>query len=156
MRIEELQVGDWVNVKMRDRETNKEKVKTGRVVEISPYYKRVGVAFTPEDAKRWFGTGFPPEAIEPIPLSDELLERNGFEFSSVIKLKERRLEKDNSGISLYTTDEESKNTGGYHITLCVDDKDIRDLSITLDMRIFFVHQLQHLIPLSKIKKEIEI
>lgn len=96
-----------------------------------------------------------PADIKPIPLTDEILEKNDFKHSCVLGLNEWRFECGNSGISLYTSKSE-KSVGGFHLTLCVDDKDIPAMSFTLDMCIIYVHQLQHALRLANVNKEITI
>lgn len=153
MNATELTVGDWVNVKTRDRQTNKDVVKAGRIVSIEPYFKHIGVAFTPEDAKRWFGFGFPPEYIEPLPLTAEILEKNIFkreeeergfsepycvyvnnDFQYIIKVYPKE------GMDRYSRLEIGEYDDNEYISLLINH----------------VHELQHALRLTGINKEITI
>ena len=153
MKPEELALGDWVNVKTIDKDTRKEVIKAGRVVELSPYYKRIGVALTKEDALRWFGIGFPPSSIEPIPLTAEILEKNGF-----------KREEEERGFSepycVYVNDD-------FQYVIKVYPKDGMDRYSRLEigeyddneymsLLINHAHELQHALRLAGVNKEITI
>lgn len=154
MKPEGLMLGDWVNVKTIDKNTRKEVIRAGRVVELSPYYKHVGVAFREEDSARWFGIGFPPSIIEPIPLTVEILERNGFRYDDT----------DTAGLDYYCLGEPGnetacivkksgldalKDTEEGQVVWCVyaGNCDVYD-------KVLYVHTLQHALRMSGINKEI--
>ena len=145
MKAEELMLGDWV---LYDGEP----VRIGRISDISPSEEHIMLCNALE------GT-FPasPERLQPIPITDDILENSGFVHSRCLGLSEHSSKVGQSGTYLYTsTSVREKMAGGYHLTITVDDKDIPEMSITFDMRVFNVHQLQHAMRLAGINKELTI
>lgn len=156
MNITDLMLEDLVNVKTIDKDTRKEVVKPGRVVELSPYFKRVGVSLIEEDALRWFGIGFPLSSIEPIPLTVEILERNGFRHDCT----------DTAGLDYYCLGEPGNETACIVKKSGLDAlKDTEEGQViwcfyagTIDVydKILYVHTLQHALRMSGINKEITL
>lgn len=95
------------------------------------------------------------ESLQPIPLTAEILEQNDFSRCRVARIDEWRFLCGNVLIILSTT-ERDKNIGGFHLTICVDGGDNQELEFALDMRCFYVHQLQHAMRLANIEKEVEL
>lgn len=145
MKAEELVLGDQA---LYDGEP----VRIVRLSDISPAEAHIMVCNALE------GT-FPasPERLQPIPIADDILEDSGFVHSRCLGLSEYSFKVGQSGIYLYTsTSGREKMVGGYHLTITVDDKDIPEMSITFDMRVFNIHQLQHAMRLAGINKEFTI
>ena len=88
--------------------------------------------------------------IEPIPLTPEILEKNGFEKNELIESYNHYCGMDNR-VSL--NDDfyyiNSRNTWYVHV-------DSEDYSTIAGCELTYVHELQHLLRLCKIDKEIEL
>ena len=93
------------------------------------------------------------EDVRPIPLTTKILKKNNFSRLRVANIDEWRFLCGNVLISLSTT-ERDKDIGGFHLTICVDGGDNQDLAFALDMRCFYVHELQHAMRLANIEKEV--
>ena len=121
MRIEELSVGDWVAYNG----------KKYRIKEISSPYASVTL---------WGNNEQRDESIvliEPIPLTAEILEKNGFEKTAICTTY------------LYNSDIEITLYGdGWWRTIGLDEYSL--------YRLDGVHQLQHALRLAGIEKEIEV
>lgn len=128
MNIQELSVGDWVKC-------------NGFKATIAGYNAESGSiqVLTKQKNKMWFGI----EAIESIPLTAEILEKNGLEF----------IDDGNDAIIFLCCDM-------YWARLCVGDcfwsigvhsKDRLD-AVMCDVK--YVHQLQRAVKLAGIEKEI--
>lgn len=140
MKPTELMIGDWVNVKTTNRDTRKEETKPGRIVEISPYFKNAGIAFDINDFKRHYGFNQPLASLAPIPLTGEVLERNGFKKSEVFD--EWKYEENDVSIQWKP----------YPLLfLQIETEDAR-LSIDCG----HVHELQHALQLCGVERELEL
>lgn len=132
MKANELMIGDWVDVYCEDRYEN-------------GFYKP-GQIYGIHDNEVCFGTGldfpwFPldePDTIEPIPLTKEILHKNGFcgEVGLWINVgDERVLEYYDHRLSLYCTEEGNQE-------------------LLFRCQCFYVHEFQHILKLYGIEKEI--
>lgn len=142
MKATELQLGDWVTVNRTDKDTHKVKSETGRVVELDPYYNRVGVAFEDRDFHRHFGTGHTPNTIEPIPLTAEIFINNGFDKNP-----------DNT-FSMFH-ERETDIADGFSVVLHPCDDGWRVFGFHFFV-VRYVHELQQLLRLLKILKDIKL
>ncbi len=122
MKANELMIGDLV----LDTRTN-------RPLRVNPFMAEIEV---PE----W----------QPIPLTSEILEKNGFEKAENIQLYYYYLGIDDR-VSLhdYVYDINSSNTWHVHI----DSEDYRSIA---SCELTYVHELQHILRLCKIDKEIVV
>ena len=127
---ENLMVGDWVKFKGSDL-YHQVKVVSNKSIKF--------------DNQKWFAKS----SVEPIPLTPEILEKNGFKPY----IPENHLE------TVYACQDVSKavadelyalwpyQDGSFYLLLRVDGKDM----VRIDVR--YVHQLQHALRLCGIKKE---
>lgn len=87
---------------------------------------------------------------EPIPITPEILEKNGFEKAEDIQLYYYCLGIDDRvSIHDYAYDINSSNTWHVHI-------DSEDYSTIANCELTYVHQLQHILRLCEIDKEIKV
>lgn len=135
MKVNEIMVGDLFSF-------------NGNKYKIEDIYKRgaIHVEDYPEGGRAEFITDFILEELQPIPLTDEILEKNGWELCD-----------DNAKFfpgtwvgSILLRKEE----GGFRI-LAVSDYDDEDTNDT-PFIIRYVHELQHAMRMCGINKEIII
>ena len=122
MKAEDLMIGDWVLVKELDF-SNLTNV-------ISEYQHQIRL----KDFAEMYNAG-EYKKYEPIPLTTEILEKNGFYNSVLI--------------------DDYKITDGVHYN--IDSKQILfgfEYGTVLEIDCCYVHELQHALKLCKIKKEI--
>ena len=128
-RVADLTVGSWVNVKHAHRESTNERVKgvnKNGVVIVNHF--------------------FDAENISPIPLTTEILVKNGWEwhdadakFFSETWVGSLLLRKEEEGFRILAVSD-------------YDDEDTNDTPFTIR----FVHELQHALRLFGTEKEIEL
>lgn len=125
MKVEDLMVGDWVYITEHPMKKEAKQVKP-------EHFLRSLVAF------------------EPIQLTPEILEKNGFEKAENIQLYYYCLGIDDR-VSLhdYVHDINSSNTWHVHI-------DSEDYCTIANCELTYVHELQHLLKLCGIDKEIKL
>ena len=132
IKISDLSIGDWVKC-------------NGFKATIAGYNAESGSiqVLTKQKNKMWFGI----EDIEPIPLTPEILEKNGF---------------DKNNEYLYTIALENDITlgvrtqsDGYLFELKREKRRIGEL-LGIFRGIYNVHQLQHALRLAGVEKDIEI
>lgn len=143
MKAEELMLGDWV---LYDGEP----VRIGRISDISPSEEHIMVCNALE------GT-FPasPERLQPIPITMEILQKNGFRYDPT----------DTAGLEYYSLGDPGKETltvvkkTGLDAFEDVDNGQIV-WSVYADIDIYdkvvYIHELQHALHMSHINKEITI
>ena len=153
MKANELMIGDWVEF------TSKYGYGTGQIAAIEP---REGAAEpttfsiikNKQDGSHFY-VGVSKNCVRPIPLTAEILEKNGFkndfyEEESVADYHTIRLE----GYSL------RHNIGevdGYLVTWCNGGINVTtDFHGCVQKDIPYVHELQHALRLCGIEKEIEL
>ena len=135
MKVEELMIGDWVKISHLN--------KIGKVYRIDRANGKGNGFAAVIDGDYYEGN------LEPIPLTTEILEKNGFE-----KTWQDNFVYDNEDIGLIITfhPKETNYTNGIY-----DYIDIEKGCVTItEMPIEFVHQLQHALRLCGIEKEIEL
>ena len=137
MRIEELSVGDWVMFRPNDKVFITEPKFTETIARVTAIGK-TDVCLEHKD-RGW--EAIPLECIEPIPLTAEILEKNGFE-----ELKDKswvghnhhcHIQPHRSSWTLLA------NKRGFYRTIRFEN-------------LAFVHELQHALRLAGIEKEIEV
>lgn len=133
MRLCELMVGDLV-------------LHDGKVIRVDAVHKRKIGYHKTKDKLTWLFCG----QFEPIQLTHEILEKNGFEKDELIESYNHYCGMDNR-VSL--NDDfyyiNSRNTWYVHI-------DSEDYSTIASCELTYVHELQHILRLCKIKKEVVI
>lgn len=144
MKATELMIGDWVIRKGVPEEPM-------RVYDIKT---SVGIVYLDQDGR---GITEKFENIEPIPLTPEILEKNGFTKYDVGHnvVGWSIMDDDNlySAIPFTLTDNDFDTESGKYKWGPVEDD--REESFVREMgRINYVHELQHLLKQCKIKKEI--
>lgn len=123
MDCKDLMIGDWVSYLGFYNKV----IYIGQKVSI---YNGKGTEFTTD-----------PEHIRPIPLTEDILVKNGWDFTK-------------SDYSVYCKEdthgdvELSKDQDGFYLSINCDEYVI--------LRIYYVHQLQHLLRLCGIEKKIEL
>lgn len=150
MKAEDLMIGDWVYVKVQVDDTGTEPVfetTPKRVTELTKGINGIYVEGT---------SGFAGAEITPIPLTPEILEKNGFElYICAEKYRNSRYYECadwNIGwcIHIYPLPD-----GGYYME--IDSLMDRYLTKTLIHRVISsVHELQHGIQYGEIEKEVVV
>ena len=134
MRVSELQIGDYVNYR-------------GQVIKVTSLYDKGGsneVGWSNKESV-WVNA----DNVEPIPLTPEILEKNGFE-----KQWQDNYEyfNDDENLNIIFHPKSSNYTNGAY-----DYIDIEKGCLTInEMPISFVHELQHTLRLCETDKEIEL
>jgi len=123
MKASDLMVGDWVSYCGFYNKV----IYIGQKVSM---YNGKGTEFTTD-----------PEYIRPIPLTEEILVKNGWDFT---KRKYGVYCKEDTNHDA----ELSKDGDGFYWSINTDEYEI--------LRIDYVHKLQHLLRLAGIEKEIEL
>lgn len=140
IKISELSIGDWVRVDDFD------KVLIKRVSAIDGTRNQIGIIKNNRGGIYWYCE----DEINPIPLTPEILEKNGFvrgEYSEIREYNEWEIG-------------EWDNLPYVSVKLDIDRQVIRVTNRGRDMFIadkeVYVHQLQHALRLAGVGKEIEI
>ena len=134
MKASELQIGDWVRIHYKGEST---------IAKVAEIYKNS--IFT-EDGE-WEGMEVEENDIVPIPLTPEILEKNGFENvgQDVYQIEERPFwvwwesDRRRLGVDVDESSQIEENFGE-----------------VLRLPVVYVHELQHAIRLCQIEKEIEL
>lgn len=140
IKISELSVGDWVRVDDFD------KVLIKRVSAIDGTRNQIGIIKNNRSSIYWYYD----DEFEPIFLTPEILEKNGFERGEYSEIRE------------YNEWEigEWDNPPYVSVKLDIDRQVIRVTNRGRDMFIaekeVYVHQLQHALRLTGVEKEIEV
>ena len=139
MKANELMIGDWVLVKHLN--------KAGRVYRIDTANGKGNEFIALIDGD------FSINDIEPIPLTPEILEKNGFKFESPCI-------NDNKDAWVYEWPHEKPNHTPHVFLLMSHHNKARFPNFWIcapnDPDIVYVHQLQHALRLCGIEKEIEL
>lgn len=136
MKEQDIMLGDWVKCEG----------KPYRITQIGDILDMAN------DEKSWLAY---PEEVSPIPLTLEILEKNGFENDfyeeeSVADYHAIRLEG-------YTLKYKIGQIDGYLVTWCNGGVNVTtDYNGCVQKDISFVHELQHALRLCGIEKEIEL
>ena len=145
IKISELSIGDWVRVDDFD------KVLIKRVSAIDGTRNQIGIIKNNRGGIYWYCN----DEIEPIPLTPEILEKNGFVYSRVSRWYKCELK------------DTQRTTIGVHFGLIgadrieissVDafDEDWNTIDVMINKPIKGVHQLQHALRLAGVEKEITL
>lgn len=145
MKIEELSIGDWVCAKLAKWESDDADMtpplQVKRIDGIERHNLYVDL-FNP--ANNTIEHSAFVEDLIPIPLTPEILEKNGF---AKLGLSERRWENEEMCIAAV------RDTDGKYWVVCEADYN----RITpFDMYVYSVHDMQHALRLAGIEKEIEV
>ena len=131
MNVKSLQIGDYVNYR-------------GQIIKVTSLYDKGGsneVGWSDKESV-WVNA----YNVEPIPLTEDILEKNGFEkqFGNFI------YENDDENLRIEFYPKNINYTNG-----CYDYIDIEKGCVTItEMPIEFVHELQHALRLCGITREI--
>lgn len=139
LKVTDLMVGDWVICYHPSRLKSFEKVSVGLLHTM----QEQEYGHIKEDCPLF-------RIVEPIPLTSEILEKNGFEKAENIQLYYYCLGIDDR-VSLhdYVCDINSSNTWHVHI-------DSEDYCTIANCELTYVHELQQILRLCKIDKEIVV
>ena len=118
INIKDIQIGDWVMTEVG-------------MMRVAQIFKNHIDCDVPTGSKTWEIT-----MIEPIPLTPEILDKNGFVYNELPFVQGW----EQFGLTLH------RGSNGYHI----------GCGINVSLIIDYVHQLQHAIRLCGIEKEIKI
>lgn len=127
MKATDLMIGDFVNV-------NDIPLRVGAI-------RQDELGFFDNDYKIYWCSDDEFDRIDPIPLTEEILAKNGWDFSKKkygIYCKEDK----------FHDAELSRDDNGFYWSINTDEYEI--------LRVDYVHQLQHLLRLCGIDKEIEL
>lgn len=138
MKVNELMIGDWVS--------HFDEGKNCMVTELRG--RKVAVSYTDDNGNTKYSVLLPEMAFEPIPLTAQILEKNGFEYKEA--------------------DETCATESFHHWYLvgsrfAIDDdswwRSVKDGELHVKFGGFplkYLHQLQHALRLAGIDKEIEL
>lgn len=132
IKISNLSVGDWVKIKGTD--------KIVKIAQINGDLDEIRVF-----GYKYFYWFYDLSFIEPIPLTPEILEKNGFEESS-----KYRWSNPNIGCACLRF-----GTKYWDIRINGRNRAYRPTRISID-NILHTHELQHALRLAGVKKEIEL
>ena len=139
IKISELSIGDWVNQKMNDGAYQVQWIER----EMVGLIKHTG---TEEDGSIRL-TAVPLSFIEPIPITPEILENNGFEEGKRYDGWDTRVfSKDMVCVSMPSKDKWCR-------IIFYSEDGFYELSSAI---VHYVHQLQHALRLAGVEKEIEV
>lgn len=127
MKANELMIGDWVLYTGDGEPVVKYVAELTSLNQVYLYNHKL-------DPGSWIIVG--AKYVSPIPLTQEILEKNGFVYSDLPFEQSWQ----QYGLSIYGT------TGNYHI----------NCGMNVSMDVSNVHQLQHVFRLCGIEKEIEL
>lgn len=125
MKVSDLMIGDWV--KVVDDDTNE--IIIGKIKYIDGEHSNVNVIIFDDSVSYPFSI----DCIQPIPLTPEILKKNGFVYSDIPFEQSWQ----QFGLSIWGT------MGNYHISC----------GMNISMDVSNVHELQHAMKLCNIDKE---
>lgn len=157
MKAEELMVDDWVLAEGKPVQVTNISVLGGDVIRVINPFMSYDIAYASNIIALSNGAK-DINKIEPIPITEEILKKNGFKndviaqkaiiaegasnFSVILVSEDNR-------ITLNNIDEYINSFNKWHVH--IDTEDMRTMCTS---EITYVHELQHLLKLCKIKKEI--
>ena len=150
MKANELMTGDWIRVSNVPTNLESKIGKCGRVVELEHYpnYSSIAIKFDSE-LDVYFCEK--EDELEPIPLTQEILEKNGFKKEIGVKEVVFTYDDDDKNYRLVIHPKETNYCGIYtYIHIDVGCVGIEELPLE------YVHQLQHALRLCGIEKEITL
>ena len=127
MKANELMIGDWVLMDMNYSEDDPMYTR----LDYQPYQIQNGEDIDLAEETNCIGDA---SVYQPIPLTPEILEKNGFVYNEIPFV----LSYEQFGLSIYGIQ------GSYHI----------NCGQNVSMDVSYIHQLQHALRLCKIDKEI--
>jgi hypothetical protein len=133
MKVCDLMVGDLV-------------LHDGKVIRVDAVHKRKIGYHKTKDKLTWLFSG----QFEPIPLTPEILEKNGFEFDDVIPECRMFMGIDDR-VALRNDKEYMNSDNEWHVHI-----DSEDYCTIANCELTYVHELQHVLKLCGIDKEIEV
>lgn len=131
IRVTDLMVGDLV-------------LHDGKVIRVDAVHKRKIGYHKTKDKLTWLFCG----QFEPIPLTPEILEKNGFERDKNISLY-NAYTGINSRVTLHDDFMSMNSRNMWHVHI-----DSEDYCTIANCELTYLHELQHLLRLCKIYKEI--
>lgn len=159
MKAEELMVDDWVLAEGKPVQVTNISVLGGDVIRVINPFMSYDIAYASNIIALSNGAK-DINKIEPIPITEEILKKNGFKndviaqkaiiaegasnFSVILVSEDNR-------ITLNNIDEYINSFNKWHVH--IDTEDMRTMCTS---EITYVHELQHLLKLCKIEKEIVI
>lgn len=157
MKAEELMIGDWVLAEGKSVQVTNISVLGGDVIRVINPFMSYDIAYASNIIALSNGAK-DINKIEPIPITEETLKKNGFKndviaqkaiiaegasnFSVILVSEDNR-------ITLNNIDEYINSFNKWHAH--IDTEDMRTICTS---EITYVHELQHLLKLCKIEKEI--
>ena len=138
MKAEDLMIGDWVLVEGKPLRVTNISVLGGDIIRVMNPFMSYDIAYASNIVALSKGAQ-DINKIEPIPLTPEILEKNGFT-------------KDSGGEELYSIDSVSIIDVGYGFELFISNND--DEKGEFDGTKKYVHELQHALKLCEIDKDI--
>ena len=133
LKVTDLMVGDLV-------------LHDGKVIRVDAVHKRKIGYHKTKDKLTWLFSG----QFEPIPLTPEILEKNGFERDGFIPQEDYYTGIDNRVI-LHNDKEYMNSLNEWHVH--IDSKDYCSIA---SCELTYLHELQHILHLCKIDKEIVV
>lgn len=133
MKASELMVGDLV-------------LHDGKVIRVDAVHKRKIGYHKTKDKLTWLFSG----QFEPIPLTPEILEKNGFEKKGVIKLYYLYAGIDHR-VTIHDDKEFINSDNEWYVH--VGNEDYCTIAMS---ELTYLHELQHILRLCKISKEIVV
>lgn len=157
MKAEELMIGDWVLAEGKSVQVTNISVLGGDVIRVINPFMSYDIAYASNIIALSNGAK-DINKIEPIPITEEILKKNGFK-NDVIAQKAIIAEgasnfsviliSEDNRIILNNIDEYINSFNKWHVH--IDTEDVRTMCTS---EITYVHELQHLLKLCKIEKEI--
>ena len=157
MKAEELMIGDWVLAEEKSAQVTNISVLGGDVIRVMNPFMSYDIAYASNIIALSNGAK-DINKIEPIQLTEEILKKNGFK-NDVIAQKAIIAEgasnfsviliSEDNRIILNNIDEYLNSFNKWHVH--IDTEDMRTMCTS---EITYVHELQHLLKLCKIEKEI--
>lgn len=131
MKANELMVGDLV-------------LHDGKVIRIDAVHKRKIGYHKTKDKLTWLFSG----QFEPIQLTHEILEKNGFEREGVIVSLYEGID---HRVAIHDDKEYMNSNNAWHVHI-----DSEDYCTIANCELAYVHELQHILRLCKIETEIVV
>lgn len=157
MKAEELMIGDWVLAEGKSVQVTNISVLGGDVIRVINPFMSYDIAYASNIIALSKGAK-DINKIEPIPITEETLKKNGFK-NDVIAQKAIIAEgasnfsviliSEDNRITLNNIDEYINSFNKWHVHI-----DTEDMRTMCTLEITYVHELQHLLKLCKIEKEI--
>lgn len=158
MKVNELMVGDWVKIKTYGVSDKFERTKAYIYVKIAEIGSGLITVEYNNDIKEPYRICENTE-IEPIPLTPEILEKNGFEKTQIHGEKQDDIFQCFDGEIIIEVGTYDPNFILIHYRYETPDEiNSGDLSsiVKVDGGKFYLHELQHALRLCGIEKEIEL